>query len=83
MTSGTRDGRDELRDRVNDGPASGGAASGSAGDVARRIAQRSLAKRGAGYTDEVRRLLDAALDVMKQRGTASRPRGPCCGTRAR
>ncbi|MWA02651.1 TetR family transcriptional regulator [Actinomadura sp. LD22] len=49
-------------------------AGGRAGDVATRIAQRSLAKRGAGYADEVRRLLDAALAVMKERGTASRPR---------
>jgi AcrR family transcriptional regulator len=48
--------------------------SGQPGDVASRIAQRALAKRGANYTDEVRRLLDAALSVMKQRGTESRPR---------
>jgi AcrR family transcriptional regulator len=69
MTSGTGDDRNALRDRVSDDPDSG-----RAGDVASRIAQRSLAKRGAGYTGEVRRLLDAALDVMKRRGTASRPR---------
>ncbi|KAB2381850.1 TetR/AcrR family transcriptional regulator [Actinomadura montaniterrae] len=56
-------------DRVNENPASG-----QVGDVASRIAQRSLAKRGAGYADEVRRLLDAALGVMKRRGTTSRPR---------
>jgi AcrR family transcriptional regulator len=43
-------------------------------DVAGRIAQRSLAKRGADYTDEVRRLLDAALEVMGRCGTESRPR---------
>ncbi|QFG27585.1 TetR/AcrR family transcriptional regulator [Actinomadura sp. WMMB 499] len=43
-------------------------------DIASRIAQRTLAKRGAAYTSEVRRLLDAALEVMKERGTASRPR---------
>src|SRR6266705_5864308 len=43
-------------------------------DVAARIAQRTLAKRGAGYASEVRRLLDAALEVMRQGGTASRPR---------
>ncbi|WP_322762825.1 TetR/AcrR family transcriptional regulator [Frankia sp. Cr2] len=42
--------------------------------VAERIAQRTLAKRGAGYASEVRRLLDAALEVMRQCGTASRPR---------
>jgi AcrR family transcriptional regulator len=44
------------------------------GDVAGRIAQRTLAQRGAGYTDEVRRLLDAAVDVMSRCGTATRPR---------
>ena len=43
-------------------------------DVAARIAQRTLAKREAGYASEVRRLLDAALEVMRQGGTASRPR---------
>jgi AcrR family transcriptional regulator len=43
-------------------------------DVAARIARRTLAKRGADYTSEVRRLLDAALEVMRQGGTASRPR---------
>ncbi|MGI5321128.1 TetR/AcrR family transcriptional regulator [Actinomadura nitritigenes] len=48
--------------------------SGRTDDVASRIARRALAKRGAGYTNEVRCLLDAALEVMKQRGTSSRPR---------
>ncbi|MEY2397066.1 MAG: hypothetical protein QOJ00_240 [Actinomycetota bacterium] len=43
-------------------------------DVAARVAQQTLAGRGAAYTDEVRRLLDAALEVMRQRGTGSRPR---------
>jgi AcrR family transcriptional regulator len=43
-------------------------------DVAGRIAQRSLAKRGETYAGEVRRLLDAALDVMRRCGTSSRPR---------
>jgi AcrR family transcriptional regulator len=43
-------------------------------DVAARIAQQTLAKRGADYTGEVRRLLDGALDVMRTCGTASRPR---------
>ncbi len=43
-------------------------------DIAGRIAQKTLAKRGADYTDEVRRLLDAALAVMRECGTASRPR---------
>ncbi len=43
-------------------------------DIAARIAQRTLAKREAGYASEVRRLLDAALEVMRQGGMASRPR---------
>jgi AcrR family transcriptional regulator len=42
--------------------------------VATRIAQRALAKRGADYAGEVRRLLDAALAVMCAGGTVSRPR---------
>lgn len=42
--------------------------------VASRIAQQTLARRGADYTDEVRRLLDAGLDVMRTCGTSSRPR---------
>lgn len=45
-----------------------------ADDVATRIARRALAKRGANYATEVRRLLDAALEVMRTRGTGSRPR---------
>jgi AcrR family transcriptional regulator len=44
------------------------------GDVASRIAERSLARRGEEYADEVRRLLDAALALMQQHGTASSPR---------
>jgi AcrR family transcriptional regulator len=43
-------------------------------DVAARIVQRTLAKRGAEYAGEVRRLLDAALEVMRKSGTTSRPR---------
>jgi AcrR family transcriptional regulator len=43
-------------------------------DVSARIAQRTLAKRRAEYASEVRRLLDAALEVMRQCGTASRAR---------
>jgi AcrR family transcriptional regulator len=46
----------------------------SQNDVAARIAQRTLAKRGADYASEIRRLLDAALEVMRQGGTACRPR---------
>jgi AcrR family transcriptional regulator len=43
-------------------------------DVAARIADQVLAERSAGYTGEVRRLLDAALEVIRKHGTASRPR---------
>lgn len=43
-------------------------------EVAARIAQRTLADRSAAYADEVRRLLDAGLEVMRRCGTASRPR---------
>jgi len=39
-----------------------------------RIAQRTVAKRTAAYASEVRRLLDAGLEVMRACGTASRPR---------
>jgi AcrR family transcriptional regulator len=43
-------------------------------DVAQRIALRTLSRRGSEYAGEVRRLLDAALDVMRRCGTGSRPR---------
>lgn len=43
-------------------------------DLAAAIAQRRLAKREADYTSEVRRLLDAGLEVMRRCGTRSRPR---------
>ncbi len=42
--------------------------------VAGRIVRRSLAKREGEYVGEVRRLLDAALEVMHDRGISSRPR---------
>lgn len=45
-----------------------------AGDVANRIALETLARRGAEYATEVRRLIDAAMAVMERCGTASRPR---------
>jgi AcrR family transcriptional regulator len=48
----------------------GAAASG----VVERVAQRTLARRGSAYADEVRRLLDAALAVMLRCGTTSSPR---------
>ena len=43
-------------------------------NVAGRIVRRSLAKREDEYAGEVRRLLDAALEVMDRCGTSSRPR---------
>jgi AcrR family transcriptional regulator len=43
-------------------------------DVTGRIVRRSLAKREGEYAGEVRRLLDAALELMQHRGTTSRPR---------
>jgi AcrR family transcriptional regulator len=43
-------------------------------DVADRIARQTLARRGAEYASEVRRLLEAALAVMRECGTTSRPR---------
>src|SRR6476620_11124420 len=43
-------------------------------DVADRVARQALDKRRAAYATEVRRLLDAALEVMRRRGTTSRPR---------
>jgi AcrR family transcriptional regulator len=43
-------------------------------DVATRIAQRTMARRGHDYASEVRRLLDAGLEVMRRCGTSSRPR---------
>ena len=43
-------------------------------DVADRVARQTLAGREAAYATEVRRLLDAALDVMRRCGTTSRPR---------
>jgi AcrR family transcriptional regulator len=42
--------------------------------VGRSVAQEALARREAAYADEVRRLLDAGLDVMRRCGTTSRPR---------
>ncbi len=42
--------------------------------VAERIARETTEKRTAGYADEVRRLLDAARELMSKHGTASRPR---------
>jgi AcrR family transcriptional regulator len=43
-------------------------------DVAARVAAHTLSKRSPRYTDEVRRLLDAAFAVMAEHGTTSRVR---------
>ena len=43
-------------------------------DVADRIAAQTMAKRGAAYPGEVRRLLDAALEVIGQHGRTSAAR---------
>lgn len=43
-------------------------------DMADAIAQQTLARRGTQYSNEVRRLLDAGLEVMRRSGTASSPR---------
>jgi AcrR family transcriptional regulator len=55
-------------------PARRRASAASTKDLATRIAEQTLAKKGQGYAKEVRRLLDAALEVIRQHGTASRPR---------
>jgi AcrR family transcriptional regulator len=58
-----------------DGPPRGAQpAATAAGGVTRRIARRTLAKRASDYEQEVRRLLDAALELMGRCGTSSRPR---------
>ncbi|MBF6169975.1 TetR/AcrR family transcriptional regulator [Nocardia blacklockiae] len=48
-----------------------GAAASAPGDVADRIARQSLAARAADYAGEVRRLLDAALELMRTGGTVA------------
>jgi AcrR family transcriptional regulator len=50
------------------------AISSTSNDVSDRIARQTLAKREAEYAGEIRRLLDAALDVMRECGTTSHPR---------
>lgn len=44
------------------------------GDIAGSIARQTLSSREAAYSTEVRALLDAALQVMRRCGTASKPR---------
>jgi AcrR family transcriptional regulator len=43
-------------------------------DVASRIASKTLASRNADYASEVRRLLDAGREVMRERGTGGKAR---------
>ncbi len=43
-------------------------------DVAARVAQQTSTRRRTDYTDEVRRLLDAAMDVMTRNGPGSKAR---------
>ena len=43
-------------------------------EVLGRVVQRALAQRGMTYEEEVRRLLDAGLEVMIRCGTAASPR---------
>lgn len=43
-------------------------------DVAARIAGQTLASRNADYASEVRRLLDAGREVMRERGTGGKAR---------
>jgi AcrR family transcriptional regulator len=59
--------------RENAVPKASEEATGSA-DVATRIAAQTLARKGADYAGEVRRLLDAALEVIGERGTTSAAR---------
>jgi AcrR family transcriptional regulator len=55
--------------------ASGGLAPLDSDDpVVARAARRALARRQAVYSDEVRRLLDAGLEVMRRCGTTRTPR---------
>lgn len=42
--------------------------------VVSRVARRAVASREAAYADEVRRLMDAGLDVMTRAGTSASPR---------
>ncbi|HWF16351.1 MAG TPA: TetR/AcrR family transcriptional regulator [Acidimicrobiales bacterium] len=49
-------------------------AGAAATGVTDRIVRRSLSKREGEYAGEVRRLLDAALEVIQRCGTSSRPR---------
>jgi hypothetical protein len=44
-------------------------AEGADESIVARTAQRSLARRQAVYADEVRRFLDAGLEVMRECGT--------------
>ena len=47
---------------------------GSSDDVLGRVVQRALSRRGETYEEEVRRLMQAGLEVMVRCGTAASPR---------
>jgi AcrR family transcriptional regulator len=59
---------------TDDGSDEGSGRGSVDGAVAARIARRALSQRTADATGDVRRLLDAALEVMRRCGTTSRPR---------
>ena len=61
-----------MRNAIPDRP-DGGAAE-TANGVTARLARQSLERRGVDYEAEVRRLLDAALDVVRRCGTTKRAR---------
>jgi AcrR family transcriptional regulator len=67
----------DVQNTIPAGPDAGGDGDGtvdSTVDVAARVAQQTLARREAAYAEEVRRLLDAGLEVMRRCGITSRPR---------
>ena len=57
-----------------DGGSVGSVVAGVEEDIVVRTAQRAVARRQAAYADEVRRLLDAGLEVMRRYGTTRSPR---------
>jgi AcrR family transcriptional regulator len=65
-----------MRNAIPDSPSAPGAtgATGATNAVTARIARQWVERRGVDHEGEVRRLLDAALDVVRRCGTTSRPR---------
>jgi AcrR family transcriptional regulator len=59
--------------RAGSGPAGPAARDATDEAIIVRTTQRALARRQAAYADEVRRLLDAGLEVMRQCGTTKSP----------